>query len=302
MDTTAIANALSGMDIIFREKESMAEHTTFKIGGPADFICEPDSVSRLKDLLAFCRKNSVPYFVLGNGSNLLVSDNGIEGIVISLKRFENVTLENAFEIRCDAGVRLSHLCSVALQNELSGLEFAWGIPGSVGGAIYMNAGAYNSEISAVLKECTYIDESGNTVQADVSGLDFGYRKSIFSDSEKVIINAVFRLTHENRDIIQSRMDDLLRRRKEKQPLEYPSAGSTFKRPTGHFAGALIEKSGLKGTSVGGAEVSEKHAGFIINKGSATCRDVLSLISKVKEEVFLKESVVLEPEVKTVGRL
>lgn len=302
MDTTAIANALSGMDIIFREKESMAEHTTFKIGGPADFICEPDSVSRLKDLLSFCRKNSVPYFVLGNGSNLLVSDNGIEGIVISLKRFENVTLENAFEIRCDAGVRLSHLCSVALQNELSGLEFAWGIPGSVGGAIYMNAGAYNSEISSVLKECTYIDESGNTVQADVSGLDFGYRKSIFSDSEKVIINAVFRLTHENRDIIQSRMDDLLRRRKEKQPLEYPSAGSTFKRPTGHFAGALIEKSGLKGASVGGAEVSEKHAGFIINKGSATCRDVLSLISKVKEEVFLKESVVLEPEVKTVGRL
>ena len=302
MDTTAIEKALSEMHIIFRKKESMAEHTTFKIGGPADFICEPDSVSSLKDLLAFCRKNSVPYFVLGNGSNLLVSDNGIEGIVISLKRFENVTLENAFDIRCDAGVRLSHLCSVALQNELSGLEFAWGIPGTVGGAIYMNAGAYNSEISAVLKECTYIDESGNTVQADVSGLDFGYRKSIFSDSEKVIINAVFRLTHENRDIIQSRMDDLLRRRKEKQPLEYPSAGSTFKRPTGHFAGALIEKSGLKGTSVGGAEVSEKHAGFIINKGNATCRDVLSLISKVKEEVFLKESVVLEPEVKTVGRL
>ena len=211
-------------------------------------------------------------------------------------------MENAYEIVCGAGIKLSKLCTFALENSLSGLEFAWGIPGTVGGAVYMNAGAYGSDISAVIQECTYIDESGNVVQADVSSLDLGYRKSIFSNSKKVIISAKFRLEFGKKEIIKAQMDELMFRRKSKQPLEFPSAGSTFKRPTGYFAGSLIEECGLKGASVGDAQVSEKHAGFVINKGNASCRDVLSLIAKVKEEVFLRTSVTLEPEVKIIGRI
>lgn len=287
--------------IEYAQNAPMSDYTSFKIGGPADFLCFPDGISQLKNLLGFCRKNSIPYFVLGNGSNLLVSDLGIEGIVISLRNFNEITYNPAFEICCGAGVKLSKLCTFALENALSGLEFAWGIPGTVGGAIYMNAGAYNGEISNVLKECTFIDEEGNVVQADVSSLQLGYRSSIFSDSSKVIVSAKFSLKNERKENIKAVMDDLINRRRSKQPLEFPSAGSTFKRPTGHFAGTLIEECGLKGVGVGGAEVSEKHAGFIINRGEATCSDVLSLISKVKQEVFLQKSVTLEPEVKVVGK-
>jgi len=302
MDINCFIEALKEKEIEFLLKEKMADYTTFKIGGPADVLCFPKDIESLKYIISYCRKSEIPFFVLGNGSNLLVSDDGIEGVVISLKYFDSINKDNALEISCEAGVKLSKLCSFALENCLSGLEFAWGIPGTVGGAIYMNAGAYGGEISCVLQECTYIDETGAVIQADVSGLQFGYRKSIFSDSQKIIISAKFRLLPERRDVIKSQMDDLLQRRKDKQPLEYPSAGSTFKRPAGHFAGTLIEKCELKGTSVGGAQVSQKHAGFVINKGGATCRDVLSLISKIKEDVFLKESVTLEPEVKIIGRL
>ncbi len=296
-----ILEYLENEKIEYIQSAQMSEYTSFKIGGPADFLCFPDGLPQLKSLLSFCRDKNVPYFILGNGSNLLVSDLGVEGIVISLKHFNEITYHPAFEISCSAGVKLSKLCTFALENSLSGLEFAWGIPGTVGGAIYMNAGAYNGEISSVLKECTFIDEEGNVVQADVSSLQLGYRSSIFSDSSKVIVSAVFRLRNDRKDNIKAVMDDLINRRRTKQPLEYPSAGSTFKRPQGHFAGALIEECGLKGMAVGDAEVSEKHAGFVINKGSATCNDVLSLISKIKQEVFLHKSVTLEPEVKTVGR-
>lgn len=302
MNIQEIGENLNNLKIKYTTFENMAKYTSFKIGGNADFYCEVENINELKALLSFCRKNDVPYFVIGNGSNLLISDDGIEGIVINLKNFSDIRLENAYEIVCGAGIKLSKLCTFALENSLSGLEFAWGIPGTVGGAVYMNAGAYGSDISAVIQECTYIDESGNVVQADVSSLDLGYRKSIFSNSNKVIISAKFRLEFGKKEIIKAQMDELMFRRKSKQPLEFPSAGSTFKRPTGYFAGSLIEECGLKGASVGDAQVSEKHAGFVINKGNASCRDVLSLIAKVKEEVFLRTSVTLEPEVKIIGRI
>ena len=297
----SIIEFLEEVKIEFTQNAPMSEFTSFKIGGPADFLCSPQNLEELKLLLKFCRENEIPYFVLGNGSNLLVSDLGIEGIVISLKHFNDISYNPAYEISCGAGIKLSKLCSFALENSLSGLEFAWGIPGTVGGAIYMNAGAYGGEISFVLKECTFIDEEGNVVQADLSSLQLDYRKSLFTDSNKVIVNAKFLLKNDRKENIRAVMDDLIDRRRNKQPLEYPSAGSTFKRPTGHYAGALIEECGLKGTQIGGAQVSEKHAGFVINTGNATCSDVLSLISKIKQEVYLQTSVTLEPEVKTIGR-
>ena len=297
----SIIEFLEEVKIEFTQNAPMSEFTSFKIGGPADFLCSPQNLEELKLLLKFCRENEISYFVLGNGSNLLVSDLGIEGIVISLKHFNDISYNPAYEISCGAGIKLSKLCSFALENSLSGLEFAWGIPGTVGGAIYMNAGAYGGEISFVLKECTFIDEEGNVVQADLSSLQLDYRKSLFTDSNKVIVSAKFLLKNDRKENIRAVMDDLIDRRRNKQPLEYPSAGSTFKRPTGHYAGALIEECGLKGTQIGGAQVSEKHAGFVINTGNATCSDVLSLISKIKQEVYLQTSVTLEPEVKTIGR-
>ncbi len=301
MNTTAFCEALNERNINFRENEIMANHTTFKIGGSADFFVEPKNIDEIKLVLNLCKKHEIPYFVLGNGSNLLVSDLGIEGAVISLTELNEVKLDNAIEITAFAGAKLSKLCLTALENQLSGFEFAWGIPGTVGGAVYMNAGAYGSDISAVIKECTYIDENGNVVQADVSSLQLGYRKSIFSETDKIIISAKFRLSPERRENIKAQMDELLSRRREKQPLEYASAGSTFKRPTGNFAGALIEKCNLKGATVGGAQVSEKHAGFVINIGGATCHDVILLMEKIKETVFLETSIMLEPEVKVIGK-
>lgn len=298
---TAFAKFLDESKIEYSTNEPMSSHTTFHIGGPADFMCHPKSVDEIKSIVNWCSKNDFKYFVLGNGSNLLVSDNGIDGAVIVLSKFSDIKLVSAIEIECGAGNKLSKLCSFALENSLSGAEFAWGIPGTVGGAIYMNAGAYGSEICNIITECTYIDEEGQLVTADVSALDLGYRHSMFTDKNCVIISARFKLKPERTDVIKAQMDDLIERRKSKQPLEYASAGSTFKRPTGYFAAALIEECGLKGEAVGDAEVSTKHSGFIINKGNATCSDVLSLIKKVTGEVYLQKSVSLEPEVKIIGR-
>lgn len=296
-----LAEYLNNSQIEYLLDQKMSDYTTFKIGGKAECMCFPKTLEEVKDILKFCSQNNIPYLTLGNGSNLLVSDLGIDGIVISLKYFDKVELSSALEVTCGAGVKLSKLCTFALENSLSGLEFAWGIPGTVGGAIYMNAGAYNGEIKNVLTECTYIDGDGNVIQADVSSLELGYRKSIFQNSNAIIISAKFKLMAEDKGIIKAQMDDLISRRKLKQPLEYPSAGSTFKRPSGYFAAALIEECGLKGLTVGGACVSEKHAGFVINTGGATCSDVLTLVQKIKEEVFLQKSVNLELEVKYIGK-
>ena len=289
------------LNLPYRENEPMDKHTTFKIGGAADYFCEPYTYEEVKNLISLLKENDLPYFVFGNGSNLLVSDLGINGAVIKIGgNMSNMTVTDNI-ITVDAGARLSSLCSFALEHSLAGLQFGWGIPGTVGGAIYMNAGAYGGEIKNVILDCTYLDEDGTIKTLDAKSLNLSYRNSIFKQNGGIILSARFKLNLSDKNQIRMEMDSLIERRKLKQPLEYPSAGSTFKRPEGNFAGTLIESAGLKGTSVGGAEVSTKHAGFIINKGGATASDVRRLIEKVKETVFLSSSIKLEEEVIFIGR-
>ena len=283
------------------ENEPMSRHTTFKIGGNARIFANVPDKDALKRVIKACRDENAQYFIIGNGSDLLVSDDGIDAVVISLGgEFKKMELTGSSEVRCGAGATLASLCSFALSNSLSGLEFAWGIPASVGGAAYMNAGAYGGEMKDVITSVECIDRNGNSITFSADECDYGYRHSIFTDSDYIITGVNIRLKKDDSKLIKERMDDYMSRRKEKQPLEYPSAGSVFKRPEGHFAGALIEQSGLKGAKIGGAQVSEKHAGFIINTGSATCDDVSRLIEHIKEVVFKDSGVMLECEVKTVG--
>jgi len=288
------------LNLPYRENEPMSRHTTFKIGGPCDYLVEPYN-EEVKELISLLKENNLKYFVMGNGSNLLVSDLGIEGVVIKIgSNMSNITVENNI-VKAEAGARLSALCSHCLEHSLSGLQFAWGIPGTVGGAIFMNAGAYGGEIKQVIESCTYLTADGEIVTACADELELGYRDSIFKRNGGIILSATFKMNLGNKNEIRLEMDGLIERRKLKQPLEFPSAGSTFKRPEGNFAGTLIENAGLKGVSVGGAEVSTKHAGFIINKGDATASDVRRLIEKVKQEVFLQNSIKLETEVIFIGR-
>jgi len=287
-------------NIEIKENENMAKHTSFKIGGNADIFALPKNTNELKMILCFAKSENIPVFVLGNGSNLLVSDKGIEGIVISTARLDGIEV-NDNSIVCESGAVLSAVCNVALKNSLTGLEFAFGIPGTVGGGLYMNAGAYGGDMSQVVKGAFCLDFSGNEHYFTKEEMELSYRHSIFSKEKYVITKIEFELSKGDEKEISSKMQELIGKRKEKQPLEYPSAGSTFKRPEGNFAGTLIEKSGLKGFSVGGAEVSKKHAGFVINKGGATQSDVSLLIEKVKEKVLLDSGVALEPEVIFVGR-
>lgn len=283
------------------KNELMSKHTTFKIGGPADIYINVINEKNLKLIVKYAANNNIPLFVLGNGSNLLVSDKGIEGVVISLYSNENIVLKNDNTVYCSAGTKLSALCNFALQNSLTGLEFAWGIPGTVGGAVYMNAGAYGSEMKDVLVSCDSIDKFGNFRNFNLQEMQLGYRSSVFSNNNYIITGADFKLKKGNYNEIKKKMDELLNSRKTKQPLEFPSAGSVFKRPQGNFAGTLIEKCGLKGKNIGGAEVSVKHAGFIINKGNATCNDVLKLIEYIKNDVFQKTGIMLEQEIAVTGR-
>lgn len=279
----------------------MAHHTTFKIGGPADLLIEPESIESFARLVKLCRVESVPMMVVGAGSNLLVSDKGIEGVVVKLaEAFDFVTIDGT-EITCGSGTSLAKLAKHAQRAGLSGLEFASGIPGNLGGAIYMNAGAYGGEMKDVVMETTCIDEDGNiqTTKGDAHG--FSYRHSIFCKEKKYIISAKLQLVPKNPEEILKTMQELNARRKEKQPLEKPSAGSTFKRPEGFFAGKLIEDAGLKGARLGGASVSEKHAGFVVNNGDATCADVVALIQHVQSVVMEKFGVMLEPEIRVIGR-
>ena len=289
------------LNLPYRENEPMSRHTTFKIGGPCDYLVEPYNEEEVKELISLLKENNLKYFVMGNGSNLLVSDLGIEGVVIKIgSNMSNITVENNI-VKAEAGARLSALCSHCLEHSLSGLQFAWGIPGTVGGAIFMNAGAYGGEIKQVIESCTYLTADGEIVTACADELELGYRDSIFKRNGGIILSATFKMNLGNKNEIRLEMDGLIERRKLKQPLEFPSAGSTFKRPEGNYAGTLIENAGLKGVSVGGAEVSTKHAGFIINKGDATASDVRRLIEKVKQEVFLQNSIKLETEVIFIGR-
>lgn len=286
-----------------RENEPMSRYTTFKIGGNAQLLVFVPNISALKAILMQCDEEKIPVFILGKGSNLLVSDKGIEGVVIKLDGgFKKITLVDDDTVYCGAAASLASVCRFALENGLSGLEFAWGIPGSAGGAAYMNAGAYGGEMKDVLINCNHITKSGETGSLSGEELKLSYRHSVYCENENIITGISLRLHKDSKAEINRRMDDYMQRRKDKQPLDYPSAGSVFKRPEGYFAGTLIQDSGLKGASVGGAMVSTKHAGFIINTGGAKCSDVLSLIEHIKATVKDKFGVDLECEVKPVGIL
>lgn len=280
--------------------ESMKNHTSFKIGGNADYFVSVRNTEQLKAVLSQVKKLGMNCFILGKGSNLLVSDNGIEGVVICLTQLNDITVCDDV-IEAGAGASLAQVCMKACENSLTGLEFAYGIPGTVGGGLYMNAGAYGGEMSQVVIAAEYIDFDGNVGEIDVNEMKLGYRTSIFKQNGKIITSVKFKLKKGDKNEIKAAMDDILSRRKDKQPLEYPSAGSTFKRPEGYFAGALIEKNNLKGYSVGGAMVSEKHAGFVINYNNATSEDVRALMQEIQNKVLKNDNVKLEAEVIFVGR-
>lgn len=291
---------LSNEKIEYSENEAMCRHTTFGIGGNADVFVMPETPLQLARALCLAKKYDVPYLVIGNGSNLLVSDKGIEGAVIKVGDWNDIS-HNGETVTCSAGVKLANLCKYCEEQSLQGLEFGYGIPGTVGGALYMNAGAYGGEIKDVVESAECITDSGEIVTVSAKDMSLGYRTSVFKKNKNIITSVTFRLTKGNKTEIRAKMDDFMTRRVTKQPLDAKSAGSTFKRPAGNFAGTLIESCGLKGFSIGGAEVSEKHAGFVINKGNATCSDVLCLISHIEQTVSLKTGYALEPEVIFVGR-
>ncbi|MER2079952.1 MAG: UDP-N-acetylmuramate dehydrogenase [Ruminococcus sp.] len=291
-----IYNLASILDCEARKNEPLSKHTTFRIGGTADTYIKVTTLSKLSAILKECRDSDINYMILGNGSNVLASDDGFRGVVIRLDGdFRRISLVDDTTIYCGAGATLASLCKFALNCGLTGLEFAWGIPGSVGGAVFMNAGAYGGEMKDVVYSVSHMDKEGNIGRTEKDALDFGYRTSVYRRNQCIITGVTLKMKSGAPDDIRAKMDDYLGRRTEKQPLEYPSAGSVFKRPEGAFAGALIEQCGLKGASHGGAQVSEKHAGFIINKGGATAHDVKSLIREVQTEVAEKTGYTLECE-------
>lgn len=300
MNAEALADFLENENIEYRQNEPMRAHTTFKIGGEADIFIIPASPASLIYAVKKCNELEIPYFILGNGSNLLVSDGGIEGAVISFSGINGISYDGE-KITCGAGAMLSSVCLKALSLSLTGLEFAYGIPGTAGGALYMNAGAYGGQMADIIESAECLTASGEIKTLKKEDMRLGYRSSVFKKGGLIIISLTLALKKGDKAEIKAEMDELLNRRKQKQPLEYPSAGSTFKRPEGYFAGALIEKNGLKGLTVGGAQVSEKHAGFVINRGGATAADVKALIGKIQKKVFENDGVMLEPEVIFKGR-
>ena len=280
--------------------EPMKKHTTFRIGGPADVFVMPRTIEEVSKALEICRQEQLPYFILGNGSNLLVSDQGYRGVIIQLDRnMEEITVDGT-EIRAAAGALLSSIAVAARRASLAGFEFAGGIPGTLGGAVVMNAGAYGGEMKDVLKEVTVMTGNGEIRVIPASELEMGYRTSIIKKAGYLVLGATISLKEGNLEEIKALTRELSEKRTSKQPLEFPSAGSTFKRPEGYFAGKLIMDSGLRGYQIGGARVSDKHCGFVINAGDATAQDVVALIDHVTEVVREKYGVTLEPEVKFLG--
>ena len=280
--------------------EPMSQHTTFRIGGPADVFVMPENYEQIREVLRLCKEEKLPFFVLGNGSNLLVSDSGYRGVIIQMDRnMEEIRLDGE-EIHACAGALLSSVAVAARNASLTGFEFAGGIPGTIGGAALMNAGAYGGELKDVLKEVTVMTREGEILTIPAEKMEMGYRTSIIKTAGYLVLEAVISLKKGDEEAIRATMKDLSERRTEKQPLDYPSAGSTFKRPEGYFAGKLIMDSGLRGYRVGGAQVSEKHCGFVINAGGATAEDVRSLMDHVIRVVREKYGVTLEPEVKFLG--
>lgn len=282
--------------------ESMKKHTTMHVGGNAECLVEPSSIDEITKILEYVKSNNINYYIIGNGSNLLVKDEGIDGVVIKITNsFSNIKLDGE-NIKVDAGCSVPKLAQFAKQNSLSGLEFACGIPGSVGGAVRMNAGAYGGEFVNIIEKVGYIDESGKLCEIEGNKCDFSYRHSMFVEHpEYVIVYAIIKLKKGNIDEITEIMDKNMTSRKEKQPLEYPNFGSVFKRPPeGYFVGKMVDECSLKGYSIGGAQVSTKHSGFIINTGDATCKDVLDLIEYVKNKVYNKFDIMLQEEVVILG--
>lgn len=280
----------------YSEETVLSACTSFKIGGKADLLVLPETEDMLAKVVSACNTANVRTLILGKGSNLLVSDEGFRGVVISTSKLDDIKLIDETTVFCQSGATLSRLCRFALDNSLTGLEFAYGIPGSAGGAAYMNAGAYGGEMKDILYRCDHICKDGSTGFYEGSDLDLSYRHSVYSKSDKTVTALYLKLKKGDKTVIKAKMDELMGKRRDKQPLEYPSAGSTFKRPEGYFAGALIEQCGLKGYTVGGAQVSEKHAGFVVNIGGATAADVLGVIEHCKKTVFENTGVILEPEV------
>ncbi len=283
-------------------EEPLAKHTTFEIGGPAQFLILPENVSQVAQTVKLCREENMPYYIMGNGSNLLVSDKGYRGTIIKLGRtFGEISIdEEQGTVRAQAGVLLSRLAGEIAEHSLTGFEFAAGIPGTLGGAVTMNAGAYDGEIKYTILEAAVLDLEGNILRLNKEELKMGYRTTVIQEKHYIVLEAAFGFKPGNKEEILNKINELNGRRREKQPLEYPSAGSTFKRPAGYYAGKLIMDSGLRGYQVGNAQISEKHCGFVINKGGATAVDVKTLISDVIRIVNNKFGVVLEPEVKFLG--
>lgn len=279
--------------------ENMSNHIHFKVGGPVDILLIPSNVNQVVETLKICKNENIPYFIIGNGSNLLVKDGGIRGVVIKLSNLLSIEVKDN-TIKASSGTLLEDVSKKAVENSLTGFEFACGIPGSVGGAVFMNAGAYDGEIKNVIKEAEVLDRDGNIMVLSKKELELGYRTSKVMKDNLLVLSATFELTKGDKEKIQERVNELTEKRESKQPLEYPSAGSTFKRPEGYFAGKLIQDAGLKGASVGGAAVSEKHSGFVINKDGATAEDVLNLIAHVQNEVKKQFGVELHTEVRIIG--
>lgn len=280
--------------------EPMKSHTTFRVGGPADYFVIPEGETQLRDIVLLCRKERMPYYVLGNGSNLLVGDKGFRGVVIQIFKDMNQIMVDGDILTAQAGASLAMVANAALEHGLTGFEFAAGIPGTLGGASVMNAGAYGGELKDVLVSAKVLTNEGEIRTLSNEELELGYRRSIIPEKGYIVLEASIRLSPGDKGEIKARMDELRDRRISKQPLEYPSAGSTFKRPEGYFAGKLIQDAGLKGFTVGGAQISDKHSGFVINKGDATAADIRELICQVSRKVKEACGVELEPEVKQIG--
>jgi len=294
---TTIANLIQPI-CRFLQEELLAYHTTFKVGGPAEVFVTPQTTQELTAIWKTCRNNNIPLTILGDGSNVLVADTGLRGVVVCTNKMNSIELLGDGRIKAQAGAKLAKVAGEAYKAGLAGFEFASGIPGTVGGAIYMNAGAYDGDVGSFCESVMLLKEE--IFHKPGTEMNFGYRKSFAQQSDMFILEAIFRLTPGNKEQIHTKMTELNSRRKISQPLEFPSAGSTFKRPPGYFAGKLIQDSGLKGFAIGGAQVSEKHAGFIINTGDATAQDIYELIQEVRNRVYANFNVWLEPEVKILG--
>ena len=280
--------------------EPMKNHISFKVGGPADFLLKPKTEDEIKRLIEFLKNENIPYIVVGNGSNLLVKDGGIRGVVIKIAdNFNKFEIEDT-KVVAQSGALLSFMGKAILNKSLTGFEFAAGIPGTLGGAIAMNAGAYGGEMKDIVKSVRLMDSKGNIIELSNKEMEFEYRRSLISKSDYIVLSAIIELKEGNFDEIKGYMKELTKSRVTKQPLNLPSAGSTFKRPEGHFAAKLIEDSGLKGLTLGGARVSEKHSGFVVNIGDAKAKDIIELINVVKSTVYSKFGVMLEEEVKILG--